>query len=108
MDSEAQESERENMKDSMRVWVGDERKSPWSCGVSMRRDGLVKSMVESSGGAGSGGVGWGGRGLSEGRDGRLRGVRRGSLAERSGIFCSGEHASIGCEESVVAEGMLRR
>lgn len=74
----------------------------------MRRDGVVKVTVESSGGGASRGVGGGGRGFSRGRDGRLRGVRRESLADRSGTFCGGEHASIGGGEFGVAEGMSRR
>ena len=66
----------------------------------------MKIIVERSGGGASGGVGGGGRGFSRGRDGRLRGVRRGSLVERLGTLCGAEHTPEGGEESVVAEGIL--
>lgn len=73
------------MKASMRVHVSLCRKSSWSCGLRMRRDGWMYVCCARFGGAGSEGVGGGGaEGGSRVVGARLRGMSLGSLALRSG------------------------
>lgn len=56
MDSPRTESDRVKMKETMRVYVGEARKSSWSCGDRIRRVGWVNAMSCSDGGVGKGGV----------------------------------------------------
>lgn len=56
MDRPRTESERVKMKETMRVYVGEARKSSWSCGDRIRRVGCVNFMSFSDGGEGNGGV----------------------------------------------------
>ena len=73
----ATDSERENTKERMREYVGDERKISWSWEDKIRRVGFWKTRLERFGGGGSFGVSGMGRGFFAGAF--LRGMRRGSL-----------------------------
>ena len=77
------DSEREKTKERISEWVGEETNSSWSCGLSIRRVGVVKTNADVSGGRGRGVVSGAGRGFW---DGALffRGIRRGSLSRRVG------------------------
>jgi hypothetical protein len=73
-------SEREKTKDRTREYVGEARKSSWSCGDRIRRVGATKWEVGGAGGGGNGGVSGIGRGF-----GRLE-IECLALGIRGGIF----------------------
>lgn len=100
----AADSEREKTKERISEQVGEERKSSWSRGDKMRREGSVNASADASGGVDNVGVSGIGRGFCGGDD-FLRGTRRGRLLSRSGLSGDLSSACEGVLEGGTAEGI---